>query len=171
MSENPLVDLTIAVNCADWTTALPDAKALGRRAALAVLGRPTEPVEASLVLADDETVRGLNLDYRGRDAPTNVLSFADLDAGQAGKGPKMLGDVIIALETTVREAKEQQKSFADHFSHLVVHGMLHLLGFDHEDNEEADVMERLETELLAGLGIMDPYASSGAQDGNGRMDQ
>lgn len=103
------------------------------------------------MLADDAALRALNARWRQQDKPTNVLSFPAGDS-------VLLGDVVLAFETVRREASEQGKSLADHMSHLVVHGVLHLLGHDHERPRDADVMESLERQVLAGLGIADPYA-------------
>ena len=129
------------------------------RAGIGDLAAP-EGIELSVVLADDAAVRALNRDYRGRDAPTNVLAFpqADTHGDLSPEGPVLLGDVVLALETVRREAAAQGKSAVDHASHLVVHGILHLLGFDHHADSEAADMERCETAILAGLGIADPYA-------------
>jgi probable rRNA maturation factor len=131
------------------------------RAALAAFAAAmpdeTRFAEATIVLTDDAEIRELNRDYRGKDAPTNVLSFP-AGLNPAADAPLFLGDIILAGETISREAEEQDISPADHASHLVVHGMLHLLGFDHEEEAEAERMERAETEILAGLGIADPYA-------------
>jgi probable rRNA maturation factor len=157
------IDIAVTIEHQAWAQALPDAEALcGRLAATALeaVELPDGVVELAIVLADDETVRGLNRQWRGKDAPTNVLSFAaldDEDAPEVEGAPLMLGDVILAFETTRAEAIEQGKSLADHASHLVIHGVLHLLGFDHEDEDEAVEMEALETALLATLGIDDPY--------------
>lgn len=114
--------------------------------------------ELSLVLTDDARQQELNREWRGRDKPTNVLSFPD--GTEMPDGTRLLGDVVLALETCRREAREQNKSLADHAAHLVVHGVLHLLGHDHEVPEEAEAMERLEVQLLAGMGIADPYAET-----------
>jgi probable rRNA maturation factor len=125
---------------------------------------PTSPGELAIVLADDSAIRALNRAWRGKDAPTNVLSFpAPVQArGGGGQGgtraaPRLLGDIVIAHETAAREALAEGKSFMHHVGHLVVHGYLHLLGHDHTDDAQADAMERLETNILARLGIPDPH--------------
>ena len=118
--------------------------------------------EISIVLGDDELVRRLNREFRDQDRPTNVLSFP-LAEGEAARAasmpgePVMLGDVVLAFDTVAREAREQAKSPRDHTLHLVVHGVLHLMGYDHGSEAEARVMERLEQQVLADLGIADPY--------------
>lgn len=118
-----------------------------------------------LVFADDALLRDLNRDFRGKDRATNVLSFeSGLLDGAAGPLPNgvapSLGEVIIAWETAAREAVDENKSVDDHVCHLAVHGTLHLLGYDHEVETEAEAMEARERELLASLGIADPYATS-----------
>ena len=120
---------------------------------------PSGVDEVSLVLTDDARQQALNRDWRGRDRPTNVLSFPD--GAPLPNGGRLLGDVVLALETCRREAREQGKDLADHAAHLVVHGVLHLLGHDHEDAEEAEAMEGLEVRLLASMGIGNPYAETG----------
>ncbi|WP_425283974.1 rRNA maturation RNase YbeY [Devosia limi] len=112
--------------------------------------------ELSILLTNDEEQHELNKQWRGKDSSTNVLSFPQIEPF----GPVMgiLGDITMARETLVREADDLGKSFADHFSHLVVHGFLHILGYDHIDEAEALQMESLETRILASLGIDDPYA-------------
>jgi probable rRNA maturation factor len=120
-------------------------------------------VEVSVKLSDDAEVQGLNAAYRGKDQPTNVLSFpmiqADLIEALANTddGEVLLGDIILAQETCVREAQERGISLADHATHLIVHGTLHLIGHDHENDVEAETMEALETRALASLGLSDPY--------------
>lgn len=119
------------------------------------------PSEISVVLSDDEHVRELNKHHRGMDKPTNVLSFPAARAKAPAGAPRVLGDVVLAFETVQREAAEEDKRFEHHLSHLVVHGVLHLLGYDHEDDDEAEIMETREREILATLGIPDPYAERG----------
>lgn len=113
--------------------------------------------EVSVLLADDAEVRALNKRWRGVDKPTNVLSFPAAAPDKIAASP-LLGDIVVAFETAEREAVEEDKTFADHVAHLVVHGFLHLLGFDHQIACEADRMEALETSALARLGIANPYA-------------
>jgi probable rRNA maturation factor len=111
--------------------------------------------ELSIVLTDDAEQQGLNRDWRGIDKPTNVLSFPQIEP--FGPVTGILGDIVLARETLEREAAELGKPFTDHYTHLVVHGFLHILGYDHIDEAEALVMEGLETQILATLGIPDPY--------------
>ena len=129
-----------------------------------VLGTEAVGLELAVILSDDAEVRALNQDYRGIDKPTNVLSFAQLDEARQGAGfihppglPTPLGDVVIAYTTTVREAARDARDFSDHLCHLVVHGVLHLVGFDHIYDDDAELMESLEREVLAEMGICNPY--------------
>lgn len=112
--------------------------------------------ELSIVLTNDAEQQQLNRDWRGKDSPTNVLSFPQIEP--FGPVTGILGDITLARETLEREAAEQGVSFTDHFRHLVVHGFLHILGYDHLSDEEALEMEGLETKILAHLGVSDPYA-------------
>ncbi|MBI5163013.1 MAG: rRNA maturation RNase YbeY [Magnetospirillum sp.] len=159
-------EIAVDLTCPAWAEALPEVEDLCRRVAAAALGAGAcddGPLELSLVLADDATVRDLNRTWRGQDKATNVLSFAALDddAAPLPEGaPLLLGDVIIAFETCAREAADEGKSLDDHLSHLVVHGVLHLIGFDHRDDAAAEEMEGLETAILGALGIGDPYAEA-----------
>ncbi|MEA2882108.1 MAG: putative rRNA maturation factor, partial [Bradyrhizobium sp.] len=117
--------------------------------------------ELAVMLTDDAGIRTLNRNWRGQDKATNVLSFPALPptGGQsADDAPRMLGDIAIAWETTRREADDEQKAFDHHLSHLAVHGFLHLVGYDHENEVDAEAMENLEREILGLLGIPDPYA-------------
>lgn len=117
---------------------------------------PAGAYEATIVLTDDAEMQALNRTWRGKDTPTNVLSFPASD-GPPAPGP--LGDVVIAYETACGEAGDAGLALADHISHLVVHGVLHLLGFDHIEDDEAETMEDLERKALASIGIADPYRS------------
>jgi len=148
----------IRIAHASWRAAVPDARALVRRAVHAALAVAPDPGESEMtvMLADDGLLRDLNRTWRGKDKPTNVLSFAD--GGPAAPGaPRALGDVVIAFETTAAEATAAGLPLADHLAHLVVHGTLHLLGFDHERAKDAAVMEPLEARALARIGVADPY--------------
>ncbi|WP_182084244.1 rRNA maturation RNase YbeY [Aureimonas sp. ME7] len=155
--------ILLSIEDESWTTLLAaDPEALVRQALFAAAdggGLPPDiDTEVSVTLSSDEDVRALNAEWRGKDKPTNILSFpmVALEPGDT-PGP-MLGDLILARETLEREASAEGKTPDDHFRHLLVHGLLHLLGHDHEDEEEAEAMEVLETAILAGLGIADPYA-------------
>lgn len=139
-----------------WTAALPDAEPLVLAAATAALENEGAVGEGvTLLLTDDAAVRELNARFRDKDSPTNVLSFP------APPNPeKHLGDVALAFGVCAREAGEQGKPLGHHLQHLVVHGVLHLLGYDHMSEDEAEAMEGLERVILAGLGVPDPYAAS-----------
>ena len=146
----------------DWTQALPDVEALCRRAAEAALSGASRDGDLVVLLTDDASIAELNGQFRGKSGPTNVLSFPAAETARPH-----LGDVAVSYGVTAREAAEQGKSLADHLSHLVAHGVLHLVGYDHEDEAEAEAMEALERRVLAGLGAPDPYAP-GADAGHGR---
>ena len=119
---------------------------------------PKMAPELSLVFTDDASIREINAEWRSQDKATNVLSFPAFPLQPGGKPGPMLGDIIIARETVEREAIDLEKSFDDHLTHLMVHGFLHLFGYDHMNNREAERMEGLETRILAELGLSDPYA-------------
>jgi probable rRNA maturation factor len=144
-----------------WRRNLPEAARVAMTAARAALrgsGRaPQGAAELAVVLGDDGLVRSLNKAWRGQDKATNVLSFGAGEEPRPNGAPLLLGDVVLAFETVAAEAAAQQKTLADHLAHLVVHGVLHLLGFDHGDAAAATRMEALETEILAGFGVADPY--------------
>jgi probable rRNA maturation factor len=121
----------------------------------AALREEREQAEMVIRLVDEEEIQGLNREYRGKDIPTNVLSFpSNLPAVVESS---LLGDLVICAPVVVREAKEQGKSDQAHWAHMVVHGVLHLLGYDHQDETDAETMERLEMEVMAGLGFQNPY--------------
>lgn len=159
-------EVAIAIDGAAWCGVADPAKAC-RDAALAALAAvgPAQPVELSILLTDDREVRALNQTYRGRDEPTNVLSFTAADRLDAvspafltAAGRLLLGDVVVAFETVDAEARARGKTVRDHLCHLVVHGTLHTLGYDHQDATEAAAMEAIERRVLAALDVTDPYA-------------
>jgi probable rRNA maturation factor len=157
-----VVSVEVSVSCEAWLAACPGAEAIAEAAARAALAEAPEsgaPAVVGVILTDDAEQRQLNRTYRGKDRPTNVLSFAMADPAAPGPAgsPVLLGDVVLAFETVAREAGEQDKPLADHLRHLVVHGVLHLLGFDHETDTEAATMEARETAILKGLGVPHPY--------------
>jgi probable rRNA maturation factor len=141
------------------------AKALLRRA-ISQAGTMVPAAEGALaiVLTDDAAIRALNRDWRRKDAATNVLSFPTRGLCVTPGIPRLLGDIVIAYETTEREARAEHKPFSHHLVHLAVHGFLHLVGYDHQEDDEADAMEKLETLILAQLAIPDPYIARGAAD-------
>ena len=141
----------------------PDVEATLQRAiAEASAGQSTKDGELAIVLTDDSRIRALNQAWRGLDKPTNVLSFPAGDRSGGKGAPALLGDIVIAYETTRREASDQGTPFLHHLAHLAVHGFLHLHGYDHEAEDEAETMERLERQILARLDIPDPYAARDA---------
>jgi probable rRNA maturation factor len=124
---------------------------------------PPAPSIATIVLADDVMVRGLNATYRGKDVATNVLSFPYQSPPGAGRQEiTQLGDIVLAADTVRNEAAESGIEPSHHLQHLVVHGLLHLMGYDHQADREAEEMERLETEILARIGVADPYSVAAA---------
>lgn len=138
--------LTVIVEDRRWRKV----RAQVKRAALAALARAGEDKPFTVLLTTDKKLHALNRDFRGRDKPTNVLSFPSRD-------PAYLGDIAIAYGIAAKEARAEKKAFAHHAAHLAVHGVLHLLGYDHIRARDAKVMEPLEIEILAGLGIPNPY--------------
>jgi probable rRNA maturation factor len=163
----PITEVIVAADC--WQDQ-PDTETVIQRAidtAAQISGADVGDAEIAVMLTDDAGIRTLNNNWRGIDKPTNVLSFPALQpTGPVGEDdpPRMLGDIAIAYETMRREADEAQKPFEHHLSHLTVHGFLHLIGYDHETDDEAGEMEALETEILAQLGIPDPYADRERMD-------
>ena len=160
----PTTEVLVVADC--WRRE-PDAEAVIQRA-IAVAAASVEVdvgnAELAIMLTDDSGIRTLNGNWRGIDKPTNVLSFPALQpegVRGAEDAPRMLGDIAIAYETMRREADEEEKPFDHHLSHLAVHGFLHLIGYDHENDADADEMECLERKILAQLGIPDPYADRG----------
>ncbi len=146
--------IEVEVEADDWTDAVVDVEAVVERAADAALGERSGGVV--VLLTDDATVRDLNARFRDKDRPTNVLSFPAAEMPATGSAPP-LGDIVMAYGVCAAEAKTQGKTLANHLTHLVVHGVLHLLGRDHENDAEAEAMEAEERAVLARLGVADPY--------------
>jgi probable rRNA maturation factor len=157
----PTTEVIVAADC--WQDQ-PEAEAVILRAinaAAEMVDADVGDAEIAVMLTDDAGIRTLNSNWRGIDKPTNVLSFPALQPTgprEPDDAPRMLGDIAIAYQTTREEADQEQKPFEHHLSHLAVHGFLHLIGHDHETDDEAEAMEALEQEILAQLGIPDPYA-------------
>ena len=153
-----MIEIDVLVADARWS-ALDDPEILARRAveaAFAVAEEAPSEAEVSILLTEDAAIRDLNRDWRGKDQPTNVLSFP----GSVPMGvsePRHFGDIVLAYDTILREADEEGKALRDHVLHLIVHGALHLLGHDHEETAEAEVMEALEVQALACLYVGNPY--------------
>ena len=163
----PMTEVLVVADC--WQGE-PEAEAVIQRAIAAAAEAVDADVgdaELAVMLTDDSGIRTLNSNWRGIDKPTNVLSFPALQPtapSRPGDAPRMLGDIAIAYETMRQEADDEQKPFDHHLSHLAVHGFLHLIGYDHETEGEAEVMEALEQEILAQLGIPDPYTDRERMD-------
>jgi probable rRNA maturation factor len=174
------VDIAVHVADARWRRASGALPRLARRAAFAALeagaSAPQRRVlaksggELALTFSSDATLKRLNGRYRGKDNPTNVLSFGSPDDWRQTPParPRPLGDVILARETVLREARAQGKTARDHACHLVIHGVLHLLGYDHERAADAERMESIEIDALSQLGIADPYAPRAPRRGKRR---
>jgi probable rRNA maturation factor len=169
----PISEVLVVADC--WQ-AEPDAEATVHRAIAAAAESVDADVgdaELAVMLTDDAGIRTLNNNWRGVDKATNVLSFPALQpTGPAGPddAPRMLGDIAIAYQTTRKEADDEQKPFEHHLSHLAVHGFLHLIGYDHDKDDDAEAMEALERQILAQLGIPDPYAGRDPDAGPEQMD-
>lgn len=146
--------IEVEIEADAWTDALPDVEAVVERAALAAQGGVAG--DLVILLTDNEAVQVLNGRFRGKDKPTNVLSFPGGDMPMPG-APVHLGDIVLAFCVCRDEAEAQGKSLTNHLTHLVIHGVLHVLGRDHEDEAEAEAMEAEERVLLASLGVADPY--------------
>ena len=148
----------VGIEAEAWSEAVPSAADIVGEAARVALG-VREAGEVAILLTDDATIRSLNARFRATDAPTNVLAFPAAPNAQAA-----LGDLALAFGVCDREARAQGKPLADHLRHLVIHGVLHLLGYDHHDDAEATAMESRERQLLAQLGVPDPYARDDVRD-------
>ncbi|PPQ39112.1 probable rRNA maturation factor [Rhodoblastus acidophilus] len=160
------LSIETSVECESWRE-VADLDGLIRQCLDAVLSETgdelREGAEVSLLLCDDARIRVLNAQFRGMDKPTNVLSFPGPEPLETAHG---IGDIAIAYETVAREAAEQGKPLQHHLRHMVVHGFLHLLGYDHETDEEAEAMEADETRALARMGVADPYRELSTPEGH-----
>jgi probable rRNA maturation factor len=164
MASEPEIDILVEAPGWERLSGLEASVTRAAQAALAAGGLRHGGV--SILLTDDAAVRKLNAEFRGKDKPTNVLSFPA--PAMPGDPEPSLGDIALAFETCASEAQAEDKRLEDHLSHLVIHGVLHLLGRDHEDEAEAEAMEAEETTILATLGIADPYlAADDARDTQG----
>lgn len=155
-----MINIDIAIEAGAWP-AEDELSALAAPTVDAVLVeldlKAANTAELSLLFTDDAQIAELNRGWRGKDKATNVLSFPAFEIAPGDPLPAMLGDIVLAFETISSEAVLEEKPFEHHLRHLIVHGMLHLLGYDHETDEEAEEMEALERRILAGLAIPDPY--------------
>ncbi|WP_274423722.1 rRNA maturation RNase YbeY [Chelativorans sp. YIM 93263] len=148
----------IVVEAGDWPEQFALEPLVGEALGAAAAEVKVQPgASVTLLFSDDETIRGLNDRFRGKDKPTNVLSFPVLSGTVPPDEPAPLGDIALAFETVSRESAAEGKSFDHHLAHLIVHGFLHLLGYDHESSHEAEEMEDLEGRILERLAIADPY--------------
>lgn len=153
-----MIEIDVLVADARWS-ALDHPEALARKAveaAFAAAKAAPGEAEISVLLTEDGAIRALNRDWRGKDQPTNVLSFP-VPQPMNGREPRHLGDIVLAYDTILRESQREAKTLRAHVAHLIVHGTLHLLGHDHETDEEAEVMEALEVQALASLAVDNPY--------------
>lgn len=166
------IDIQVSVEAGDWPAeeALHEAATRVLDAANSYLSTelhqpfPALPPELSLLFTDDATMRTINAEWRDKDKPTNVLSFPAFPLVPGGMPGPMLGDIVLASETIANEAKDLQRSSGDHLAHLLVHGYLHLFGYDHLEAEDAEIMEHHEVRILAALGISDPYEGQSLMD-------
>jgi probable rRNA maturation factor len=162
-----VIEINVIVDKPCWEEAIPSCEQEIQNAALEALrgAQWKHPTEINILLTDEGVSQHLNQTFRKINKPTNVLSFPDLEphevtdlfSGEISKNPVFLGDIALSFETIKREASGQGKPIGDHVIHLVVHGVLHLLGFDHENDEDAFTMESLETTILSTLNISNPY--------------
>lgn len=150
----PAIDVVLADDAPDCDLDLETLSQGAVRAAMSVAKPEIKTAsELSVMICGDTTIKALNHEWRGKDSATNVLSFPNQPGGP------LLGDIVISLDTLIREADLEQKPLDSHFSHLMVHGFLHLFGYDHLDDREAETMESLETEILKKLGVANPYGN------------
>ncbi len=167
LTAQPPLAVDIVRRAGEWADVADDILIRAARAAYAVAGQDAPQSEVSLLLTGDEEAGALNKSWRNKDGATNVLSFS-LDAPQNGAEPRALGDVVLAYETVMREAADLGIATAQHAAHLVVHGVLHLMGYDHKGDQQAVVMEDLEVRVLGSLGLPNPYSLQSETQGQGQ---
>ena len=155
------IEIDVAVEAGAWAdeSALQALAEQAVKAVVARLGLADAASELSIVFTDDSSIQTLNAEWRDKDKPTNVLSFPAFEIKPGDTPGPMLGDIVIAHETVKSEAELEGKSFDDHLRHLIVHGFLHLLGYDHEKDTDAEEMEAVERVILADMGVSDPYSA------------
>jgi probable rRNA maturation factor len=160
------INIDVSVPVSKWQELEFDAVSVAKKCACETISMAEIPetitgygLEVSISLTDDEHIQKLNREYRNMDKPTNVLSFASVDATEQNEFHDLylLGDTVLSYETIAREAIEQNKSFESHFSHMVIHGVLHLLGYDHQKKEDAEIMESTERKIMGEIGYKNPY--------------
>ena len=162
---DPLPDgfvIDVSVEAGDWPAEdvlSPLVERAVRAAFQVAVLKVLKNTEVSLLFTDDAAIKSLNARWRGKDGPTNVLSFPGSDPQGDVYGP-LLGDIVFGFETISREAQELGVDFSDHLSHLTIHGLLHLFDYDHQETDEAELMESLEKRVLASIGVDDPYSDS-----------
>ena len=153
------VKLEVVVRSALWQKRRGAKSIVKKAVRTAAKAASTDPAELAIVLTNDSTIQALNRDWRGKDQPTNVLSFPAAPRSKSRPPSPYLGDIVIAYQTTAREAVAEGKPFDHHLAHLAVHGFLHLLGYDHENDRDARTMENLERRILRRLAVPDPYGT------------
>lgn len=163
----PPLAVDIVRRASAWEDVADEPLVIAARAAFAAVRGDALPSEVCLLLTDDAEMSALNKSWRGEEGATNVLSFP-LDAPQGAAGPGLLGDVVLAYETVVREAAGHGIATGQHAAHLVVHALLHLMGYDHICDREAAIMEDLEVHILGSLGLANPYSLQSPSDGEGQ---
>lgn len=158
----PPFEIDITINDKRWNSQIPDIETFTQNIVQKVLNGfewDAKTLDISIVLADNDFVQNLNKNYRDKDKPTNVLSFPQTESDAINNNIPFvsLGDIIVAYETIENEASQQNKTFKNHYTHMLIHGCLHLLHFDHQTDEQAQEMESLEIEILQDLNIKNPY--------------
>lgn len=162
MPKSPNYIIDVSIDDKLWNKSIHNVEAMTQNIITKVIdyeGLPAKSLEVSILLTNDDQIQKLNKNYRHKDKATNVLSFPQTEAENIGAPLLMLGDIVVAHNTINREAEEQKKTFIDHYTHMLVHGCLHLLNYDHVNEEDARTMESTEKKILKGLNIKNPYSN------------